>query len=926
MADQRIQGINAIAIARGTSEPTNTDVLWLDDNIEGNIYTRLKVYVEGSWELISRVPSQVLDDLRSVDGAGSGLDADTLRGYTPEQLMEESGGEGVPDLGLGQLLVGQTDNTGIAKTVGGIVTMDADGNMLYVTNSISHTGLTDVGTNTHAQIDSHISSTSNPHGVTAGQVGNTVSQWNADKIEGNTTNIGSLGAAQDGQVMIWDNATSRFIMGAAGAENLNDLTDVNTGLPVPTTEADTGKLLYYDHSSGEWKTDEAVTHGTVVINGKKDSAGTIAKGLPVYLVGFDSDLHTVELADANNASAMPVIGFSAESMNNTDSKHIITFGKLEGIDTTSTVSQLNPNGETWAVNDVLYISTNTGGLTKVRPTGSGSLIQRVAKVLKVDATGGQIFIFNTARTAGLPNLTTDNVWVGDVNGYPQMVNKNTLGGNTIYTADDTIGSGRIATLTDTLSFKGSDTSVLSSNLKILDSASSTLWDFRNNGDVYIGQNTVFEGGAFGFVFNRTTGLNTLELQTNGANFATFRSALTEIASSVIHLGSIGGSNGLKIEGDRVRYYTSVGGAGVIHDIHADRFALFGQGFSTPANSYFSIGSFTRIGTENVSLQGETFIKGNDTLSTSTALAIYDGDATPSKLWDFRNNGDIYQGKDSIQYLQGNDFTISTLSGSTTPINFEFGTAFGGYYSRWDNGGGLVIKSGTTGAAFRVLNKVDATAQIFRVGNEGGGFMSTNGARLWTISETTTSTTKNEFNSNRISQFFAGTEYHRIQTGGGASSGVFFFRVGFGSLGQFIVGGTALIGTEDISLQGETLIDGTLDMNSNRITNTVINPSVQETTSTATFTINADEETMGVLTAMAAATTIAAPTGTPVQGQKLMLRFKDDGTSRALTWNAVWRAIGVTLPAATTASKTLYIGAVYNSTDSKWDVIAVKEEA
>lgn len=439
MADQRIQGINAIAIARGTSEPTNTDVLWLDDNIEGNIYTRLKVYVEGSWELISRVPSQVLDDLRSVDGAGSGLDADTLRGYTPEQLIEEAGGEEVPDLGVGELLVGQTDNTGIAKTVGGIVTMDADGNMLYVTNSISHTGLTDVGTNTHAQIDSHISSTSNPHGVTAGQVGNTVAQWNADKIEGNTTNIGSLGAAQDGQVMIWDNATSRFIMGAAGAENLNDLTDVNTGLPVPTTEADTGKLLYYDHSSGEWKTDEAVTHGTVVINGKKDSAGTIAKGLPVYLVGFDSDLHTVELADANNASEMPVIGFSAESMNNTDSKHIITFGKLEGVDTTSTVSQLNPNGETWAVNDVLYISTNTGGLTKVRPTGSGSFIQRVAKVLKVDATGGQIFIFNTARTAGLPNLTTDNVWVGDVNGYPQMVNKSTLVSTGVFGITNTSG-------------------------------------------------------------------------------------------------------------------------------------------------------------------------------------------------------------------------------------------------------------------------------------------------------------------------------------------------------------------------------------------------------------------------------------------------------------------------------------------------------
>jgi len=102
-------------------------------------------------------------------------------------------------------------------------------------------------------------------------------------------------------------------------------------------------------------------------------------------------------------------------------------------------------------------------------------------------------------------------------------------------------------------------------------------------------------------------------------------------------------------------------------------------------------------------------------------------------------------------------------------------------------------------------------------------------------------------------------------------------------------------------------------------------SVQETTSTATFTIDADKQSEGVLTAMAVATTIAAPTGSPSQGQNLIFRFKDDGTSRTLTWNAIFRVIGVTLPTATTASKTLYVGCKYNSTDTKWDVVAVKEE-
>jgi hypothetical protein len=87
MADQSIQGINAIAIARGTSEPSNTDVLWLDENLEGGLYSRLKAYISGEWKLISRIPQEILTDLKTVDGAGSGLDADTLRGLAPSDLI-----------------------------------------------------------------------------------------------------------------------------------------------------------------------------------------------------------------------------------------------------------------------------------------------------------------------------------------------------------------------------------------------------------------------------------------------------------------------------------------------------------------------------------------------------------------------------------------------------------------------------------------------------------------------------------------------------------------------------------------------------------------------------------------------------------------------------------------------------------------------
>jgi len=210
-----------------------------------------------------------------------------------------------------------------------------------------------------------------------------------------------------------------FQASAGGGGLFDDLTDVNQDfISASAVTVDDGKIPHFDVATNSFVTDEAVTHGTVVINGKTSVAtSTLAKGLPVYVDGFDSDLHVVELTDANGAGTYPCIGFTSEPLNDTDSKHIITFGKLTGIDTTSTVSTLNPNGETWAQGDSLYLSTTLGGLTSTRPTGVTS-IQRIAQVLRVHATGGQLFVFNTARTAGLPNLAQNKYWVGDVNGYP----------------------------------------------------------------------------------------------------------------------------------------------------------------------------------------------------------------------------------------------------------------------------------------------------------------------------------------------------------------------------------------------------------------------------------------------------------------------------------------------------------------------------
>jgi hypothetical protein len=111
-----------------------------------------------------------------------------------------------------------------------------------------------------------------------------------------------------------------------------------------------------------------------------------------------------------------------------------------------------------------------------------------------------------------------------------------------------------------------------------------------------------------------------------------------------------------------------------------------------------------------------------------------------------------------------------------------------------------------------------------------------------------------------------------------------------------------------------------------LTNKRITSRVGTVASHATPTPTADDSDLYTVTAQAEAAAFAAPSGTPTNGQKLIIRIKDNATARALSWNAIYRALGVALPTTTTISKTLYVGFIYNSTDSKWDCVAKTEEA
>jgi hypothetical protein len=114
-----------------------------------------------------------------------------------------------------------------------------------------------------------------------------------------------------------------------------------------------------------------------------------------------------------------------------------------------------------------------------------------------------------------------------------------------------------------------------------------------------------------------------------------------------------------------------------------------------------------------------------------------------------------------------------------------------------------------------------------------------------------------------------------------------------------------------------------------LTNTRLTPRITSlTNSDATPDINVDITDQAILTALSTNITTlgSAFTGTPTDGQGLLVRIKDNGTARTIGYHTNIRALGVTLPTTTVISKTLYLGMKWNAADSLWDVLAVGQQA
>ena len=213
-------------------------------------------------------------------------------------------------------------------------------------------------------------------------------------------------------------------------------------------------------------TNSTYADNTIVI-GKALELLTIPKGAPVYFAdsGTSGNLVGLYLADAGNPARMPAGGIAGENIAPGDEGIVLLDGYIG-----------NVNTSLFGEGDEVFVAVG-GGYTNEAPTGAGNLIQKLGNIEKVDINGsGVIQMDGEAR--GLPNLTQDNVWVGDVNDVPQETAVNTL---SVATASLALGVNSAANL-NVASIIATNASFTSASIGYLESVTGSA---KIIGDAFI---------------------------------------------------------------------------------------------------------------------------------------------------------------------------------------------------------------------------------------------------------------------------------------------------------------------------------------------------------------------------------------------------------------------------------------------------------
>ncbi len=329
-------------------------------------------------------------------------------------------------------------------------------------------------------------------------------------------------------------------------------------------------------------------------------------------------------------------------------------------------------------------------------------------------------------------------------------------------------------------------------------------------------------------------------------------------------------------------------------------------------------TFTGVITGNVEIvvpkTTQQYWVGNDTTGGSYTLRVRTSTQSPGLL--------VERGARAILLCDGNN----VLDADTASIAVPIAIVDGGTGST--TAGGALINLGGTGTGIAIFTAADAAAARLAAGAAASGANSditslTGLATPLSIAQGGTAAITAAAARASLSAAILGAN-NDITSLSGLTTPLSVAQGGSGAATLTgIVKGDGTSAFTAVTAPSGTIV-GTTDTQT--LTNKRTDPRVISAASASSLTPDISAADQYCYTALAANLTINAPTGTPVNGNKLLFRFVDNATPRTLTWNAAFKAVGVALPTTTLASKTVYIGCIYNSATSKWDAVAVSQEA